>query len=129
MLYQCELTIPANTPETSPASAILKLARGVSTVREVEFPDGCSGLAHAKLDHGGWQVLPWTRGEWATSSGGVVKDASPYPIQEPPFEFVVFGYNEDEVHEHTLQIRVIMREGETEEFLNLAQFLDALRGH
>lgn len=129
MLYQVSLTIPANTPETEPVSERLTLTLGVSTRREVEFPDGCCGLVGAAVHHLGVQIVPWSHGIWVQSSGNVVVDDSPYPLTTPPYFFTLFAYNEDTVNEHTITLRIIMREGEVEEYLNLEQFLNALRGY
>ena len=129
MLYQRSLTIPANTPATAPVSETLKLTLGTSTRREVEFPDGCVGLVGVRVKDKGWQVLPWSRDEWLISSGNVVVDESPYPITSAPFIFTITGYNTDTVNDHTVQLRVILREGEAEDLPMLDQLMAALRGY
>lgn len=129
MLYQCTLTIPADTPVTAPESAILKLAAGVSTRREVRFPAGCQDTAHVRIFHGGWQIVPWTRYEWLHSNDETVVDESPYPVPVDLNYFTIYAYNEDPNNDHTVQVRVQMHEGEPLEFLYLEQFLQALRGY
>lgn len=128
MLYQRTLNVPASTPETEPVTATLKLCAGVSTRREVVFNDGCHGVVHVRVNHGGWQLLPWSRDEWLAADGETVVDESPYPFDDTMNLLTIYAYNEDTVNDHEVQLRVIMREGETEEFLNLGQFLEALRG-
>jgi len=95
---------------------------------EVEFPAGCQGLVGVRVNDKGWQVLPWSRDEWLVSDDFVPSCDAPYPVMSAPFIFTIYGYNEDTVNGHTVKLRVIMREGVTGEFLNLSQFLDALRG-
>lgn len=129
MLYQCTLTIPANTLVTAPESDILKLAAGVSTRREVYFPVGCQGTAKVRIFHGGWQIVPWSRDEWLHSNDETVVDESPYPVPLGLNSFTIYAYNEDTVNSHTIQVRVQMREGEAVEFLQLGRFLDVLRGY
>ena len=128
MLYQRSLTIPANTPESSPVSATLKLTVGTITRMEVEFPAGCVYQVGARVRDKGWQVMPWTRDEWLNSENYVVFCDAPYPLASAPYVLTLIGYNEDTVNDHTLQLRVTLREGEIEEFLMLEQFLDTLRG-
>lgn len=129
MLYQRSLTIPANTLITAPESETLKLTVGTVTRMEVEFPAGCLYLVKVRVNDKGWQVMPWTRDEWLCSENYVVFCDAHYPITSAPFIFTIYGYNEDTVNDHTVQLRVTMREGLTEEFLMLGQFLDALRGY
>jgi len=128
MLYQKTLVVPANTPITALVEEALELPIGVSTRREVVFHDGCEGLVHIRVFHSDWQIMPWTREEWLEASGNVVVDESPYPISSAPLLFTISGYNTDTANDHTVQLRVILREGETEDFLELERFLDALRG-
>jgi len=128
MLYQRSLTIPAGTAEADAVSETLILALGVSTRREVYFPAGCNGLVYVKVFNGGWQVVPWNRDEWLSSSNETVVDESPYPIPDDPEFFTVVAYNSDPDNAHTIQLRVQMREGRSEEYLNLERFLDALKG-
>ncbi|MBU2685570.1 MAG: hypothetical protein KKF27_20205 [Gammaproteobacteria bacterium] len=128
MLYQRTLNVPASTTETAPATATLKLCAGVSTRREIVFPDGCCGLCHVRVNHGGWQLMPWSRDEWLAADGETVIDGSPYPLDETMNTLTIIAYNEDTVNAHEVQVRVTMHEGVSDEFLNLGQFLDALRG-
>lgn len=128
MLYQKSLTIPANTAEADAEEAILELTIGVSTKREVHFFDGCADLVHVRVEDAGWQIMPWTREEWLTASGETITDESNYPIVTKPKFFRVYGYNEDTVNDHTVTLRVTMREGKLEEFKYLQQFINSLRG-
>lgn len=129
MLYQYTLLVPANTLVTAPESAVLKLAAGVSTRREVYFPAGCQETAHVRIFHGGWQLVPWSRDEWLHSDDETVIDESPYPVPVGMNSFTIYAYNEDLANNHTIQVRVQMHEGETVEFIQLQQFLDALTGY
>ena len=129
MLYQRTLTVPANTPETEPVSATLKLCAGVSTRRELVFHDGCHGLVKGRVNHGGWQLMPWSRDEWLAADGETVVDESPYPLDETMNAIVLMAYNEDTVNDHEVQLRVTMHEGEADDLVNLSQLMDALRGY
>lgn len=129
MLYQRSLTIPANTPASDPESATLKLTLGTVTRVEVEFPGGCCGLVGVRVYDKGWQIVPWTRDEWLVSDDFVPASEAPYPMPSAPYILTLFGYNTDTVNDHTVQLRVTMREGEIEEFLALDRFLDVLRGY
>ena len=127
MLYQRTLTIPKSTPATSPVSATLKLCAGVSTRREVVFNDGCHGLVNVHVNDAGWQLMPWSRDEWLHADGETVVDDSPYPHDAAPYTLTIWGYNEDTVNEHEVQLRVTMHEGEADGLANLGQLMDALR--
>jgi len=125
MLYQRTLTVPANTPETEPVSATLKLAYGASTRREIEFPDGCHGLVHVRVNEHGWQVLPWSRDEWLASEGSVIVDDSVYPLETVPYVFTLIAYNEDTANSHAITLRVQVAEGAIA--AGLARFISALK--
>lgn len=125
MLHRKSLTIPANTPEASPVSATLILTHGVSTRREVEFPSGCHGQAHVRVYDPGKQIIPWSREAWLASDGNVVVDDNVYPVDNPPFEFVMYGWNEDTVNDHTITLRVQMAGGPVA--AGLARFIEMLR--
>ena len=125
MLYQRTLTVPANTLSSTPVSATLKLAYGASTRREIEFPDGCHGLVHVRVNEHGWQVLPWSRDEWLAADGNVIVDDSVYLLETPPFTFTIYAYNEDTVNNHTITLRVVVSEGIIA--AGLAKFISALK--
>lgn len=128
MLYQCALTIPANTPSTAPESAELQLMFGTITYIEIEFPAGCVGLVGAQVYDGPLQIVPWTPAAWLVSDDHNVAVQTLYSLWQPPFTLYLDGYNEDTVNDHTLQLRVTMDEGRPEEYPMMAQFLAALRG-
>lgn len=125
MLHQKTLTVPAGTLITAPVSSVLELAYGVSTRREVYFPDGCHALCHVRVDYLGAQIIPWSRDEWLASDGGVVVDDSTYAIEDSPEEFTIYAYNDDTVNAHTITLRVQMVTGAIP--AGLAKFVDLLK--
>jgi len=129
MLYQRTLNVPANTPETESVPTTLKLCAGVSTRREIVFNDGCHGLVHVRVNHSGWQLMPWSRDEWLTADGETVVDDSPYPLDETVNTLTLVAYNEDTVNDHQVQLRVTMHEGKADDLVNLSKLMDALRGY
>jgi len=112
MLEWLTLTIPAETPKSAPVT--VELAVSLGTVDEVWLfmPHGHNGLAHLQLwvkDH---QLVPWTRGEWATVAGAWLRTRPRYTLTDQPTVFVLKGYNEDDTYPHTAYVAVEMDYGE-----------------
>lgn len=100
MFYDFPLSIPANTPESSPAEQEINLTYGVITHVEVEFPPNCAGLARGRVLQHRHQLWPTNIDGWFRTDGDVIKWEDCYEMFEPPFDLVIQGYNEDDTFPH-----------------------------
>ena len=112
MIYTATITIDANTAEVDAVRTVLRVGKGLIWRIEVEFPPGCAGLAHLKINDGLYQLFPATPGESFASDGTVIGFDDLYLKNSAPFEFVITTWNLDEAWPHTLQVRVAMASAE-----------------
>lgn len=106
MIYTGDITIPANTPATSPTIERIPIALGIIYKIELQFPPGCAGLTHIVINDGGYQVWPSTPGKDFATDDYTISFEDTYLKQASPTEMQVYGYNVDETYEHTIQIRL-----------------------
>jgi hypothetical protein len=105
MFYDFPLSIPANTPESSPEELEAKLTYGVITHVEVEFPLNTGGLARGRIFHEAHQVWPTNPDSWFRSDGRAIVWNERYELFEAPYTLVIQGYNEDDTFSHELIFR------------------------
>lgn len=106
MFYVLPLTIPANTLETDPVEEELGLTYGVIQRVEIEFPPGCAGLAHVKVQYHEFDLYPSNPGTWFSGDGFTIAFDDNFPVTEVPHAVKVVGYNEDDTFEHTVTVRI-----------------------
>ena len=106
MLFKTDLLIPITATKVSPVTTEMKLCIATITRSFVLFPAGCAGLAWVQIWLSGHQLIPWQRGEWLRGDDHIIRDDSRYPVGEEPRLLRIFGYNEDTVHPHTVQVGV-----------------------
>jgi hypothetical protein len=105
VFYEFPLTIPANTPATAPTQQTVELSPGTISRVELQFPRGCVGLVHVKVLHALHQVWPTNPDGDISSEGYNVAWSDDYDLSEPPFQFILSGYNLDDSFPHTIIFR------------------------
>jgi len=103
MLYTTSITIPANTPASSPVTKDIMLKSGVLTKVSVLIPAGHFALAHLIIRYGGTQIIPDVgdiSGDDETLSWSEYID-----IPEPHRTLTLVGWNDDDTYAHTFYIR------------------------
>ena len=117
MIYVDTITIPANTPSSSPVKKTIQVQRGFVKGGNVIFPAGCAGLAHAYIVWNGSQLWPSPDSPVSTFSGdNYVFSLEPFDITTPPFSFDIYGYNLDTVYDHTVTVELVLTK-EVSEFM------------
>lgn len=106
MIYTRNITIPANTPASNPTLQRMKISLGLIYKVEMQFPPGCGGLAHIVINDGGYQVWPSTTDSDFATDDYTISFEDTFLKQADPAEMQVYGYNEDETYEHTIQVRL-----------------------
>lgn len=112
MFFDYALTLPANGASDDPTELEVKLAHGVVTHVEVEFPPGCAGLVYAYVRRGLYQVWPSNPDGQFKTDGRAIVWADYYEIFAAPFNVTVGGWNTDDTfaHEITFRFEITPRE-------------------
>lgn len=128
MLYEFNLTVPANTPATVPASVEASLAPGKVVQAGVLFPTGCVGLVRAYVTRSSHQVWPSNPDEQLRGNGQAVVWPEDYDLDDAPFGFVCYAYNLDDTYPHTLTFSfAVIDAAKAEAAQQAASFLGRLR--
>jgi hypothetical protein len=106
MIYETRLTIPHNTPETSPLTVTLPLHPGVVNQFDLYFPPGCVGLVHARVFTWARQIFPSNPDSDFSGNDMLIHFPEQMELVDPPFAFVLLGWNLDDKFEHTVTLRV-----------------------
>lgn len=131
MFYDFAITVAASTTEANATTQRMKLTKGVVHRLEIQFPDGCAGLAHVRILEDGHQFAPTNpSGNFASDGHTIVIDEH-YELQSSPYSFKAVVWNDDDTYSHTIYVRVGVLRGEfwllfTRVINGLAKFLKAL---
>lgn len=133
MLYEFDLTIPANTLPSAPLKLDVVLDAGVITGVQVQIPNGCVGLTHARVYDGNHQLWPSNPDNDFKGSGHVLDWRESYPLEREPFSLTLVGWNNDDTYQHTITFRFelaaitdVVPEDEGQQPLTLADILAGL---
>ncbi len=105
MFYEYSIAVPANTTEADPVEQQLPLALGIIHRVEVQFPAGCAGLVHVRLEHHSFGHLP------TNPDGNFASDDYTIPVDEnlnfavQPFSVKAILWNTDGTYSHTITLR------------------------
>jgi len=106
MFYEFPITVAVGKTRVAPEVEEIKLTHGLIHRLEVEFPDGCDGLVHARvmwLDH---QVWPTNPNEYFTSDGHVIVIDDYFELYGPPYLLKIEGWSEALLYSHTVRVRI-----------------------
>lgn len=106
MIYSFDFEIPRDTSFYNPQHNILPISEGLVYRVEFQFPSGCAGLAHIQVYDGGHQVWPsHPHNDFAGNNNTIAFDDLLMKSQ-PPFQFDLYGYNDDDTYHHTIFVRI-----------------------
>jgi len=106
MIYETHLTIPKNTPITVPVTASMPVHPGIVKQVSVFFPAGCCGLARVYIKWWERQVWPSNPDSYFMGDGQNLIFPEDIELVDPPFEFVLVGWNLDDTFSHTVTLRI-----------------------
>lgn len=106
MIYSALITNTPGGTAQNPTRTVLKITKGLIWLMEVDFPSGSMGLAHVQLFDGSYQLLPASPGKTLSGDGRLLRYDDLYLKEAAPFELVIVSWNEDELWDHTIQVRV-----------------------
>lgn len=106
MIYQAQITLPANTPRSDPVEQEIIIHPGTLTQVDLEFPDGCAGLARLQILH--WDVLlfPSNRDGFFSGDGSYISFSEEITFDEAPYTLTIRGWNLDDTFPHSPIVRL-----------------------
>ena len=104
--YILDLTIPKNTPETSPVEQPIEIKEGVITRVGVLIPAGMHALAGMRILYGIEQLFPRQKDTWLKGEDESIVADEYWDLVEQPITLRVQGYNLDDTYDHTFYIRI-----------------------
>jgi len=128
-VYEVELTIPANTPETAPVEKSVTVEGAVLDAMHFLIPDGHVGLARLAIFYGIKQLFPYETGTWLRGNAESFSLTLKWKLPEPKLDLLLKGWNEDDTYPHTFYVRMEVAE-EVEEarpWRVIADFVAILR--
>jgi len=108
MLYEFQITTPANTPEASKKKTVLELELGVIVRTIIEFPPGPAGLLHLQINRAMHQLDP------RNLNGSIIGDRTFldfeewYELTEEPYQLEAYTWNEDDTYQHMVIVRFVL---------------------
>lgn len=105
MFYKYSLKIPQQTLESDPEVKLIRLPKGTITQIDICFPDGCFGLAKAKIIHNEFQIFPSNPEAWISWNNYCVSFKEDYELLEAFNQLILKGYNDDDSYPHTITFR------------------------
>jgi len=108
MIYVTTVSIAPSTSRAAPETKTIELVPGTIRHVEVEFPDGCAGLAHCQIWRWGHQLWPSNPGASFASNAYVVSWDEDFSLKDWPHDLRVEAWNLDDTYSHTLRVRVVL---------------------
>jgi len=126
MIFCSTITTSSVTPRSDPLRTVMQVTAGLVYLIEVEYPAGCCGLTGVRLLDGNYQLFPATPEEWLRGDGVVARYDELYMLSAAPYELIIETYNDDEVYDHTIQVRLGMAttKAEMSRYMPLLSFED-----
>jgi len=106
MFYAWDIELTRGRTKTTRQKTVLKVEKGTITRFELVFPTGCCGLVYVHIDQALHQIFPKNPDYQLTGNGSTIVSTDEYPITEPPFELDFYGWNTDEIYDHTITVRL-----------------------
>ena len=106
MIYSKHIVTPADTKLTALKSTVLRITKGLVFKVEFYFPCGSAGLMGVAVFDGAFSVWPSNIGEFITGDDLLISFDDLYLKEQAPYQFNIYTYNLDTVHNHALDIRI-----------------------
>jgi len=106
LIYNFQITVPANTAITVPVEQDLKLTHGVVHKLDINFPPGCVGLVGIGIFNAIHQVWPTNPEEMFFADDETISFREHYELITDPYILTARLYNLDDTFEHTITVRI-----------------------
>jgi len=102
MHYDFDVEIPANTSEANKLKIVKTVNYGIIRKVGIYFRGGCADNAHVKIFRFEQQIFPTNlEGSYAFDNYAVEFEEY-FPILEKPYELIIYAWNTDPNHLHTI---------------------------
>ena len=105
-LYVVDVTVPADTAQTSPKEETVKIEEEVVVSVECHFPPGCRGMVYTACYYGEEQIFPRPHGSYLHGDGETVKWQEYYELPEKPCTLTIRGWSPGTSYDHTITWRI-----------------------
>lgn len=127
MLYEFDVTSPANTAASAPTEVLARLNKGLVTQVQVQIPSGCIGLTGAQIWRGNSQIWPSNPGGYFKGDGLVLTWDEDYTLADEPLSLRLCVWNTDDTYAHSVTFRfALLGLAQAEEQRGLAGLLKRL---
>lgn len=106
MYYAWNITLTKDGSSASPEKTVLLLEKGTIIRCETVFPSGCAGLVFTHIDDALHQVYPKNPDYQYSGNGESIIASDEYDLKEEPFQLQFYGWNTDEIYDHTITVRI-----------------------
>jgi hypothetical protein len=106
MYYAWNITLTKGNTATTPEKTVFQLENGIITRCEIVFPSGCQGLVFCHVNHALHQVYPKNPDYQYAGNGEKILATDEYELNEEPYQLEFYGWNTDEIYDHTITIRI-----------------------
>jgi len=106
MIYVFDITTTKNTSSSNKKKTVLRMEQGIIYKIEISFPPGSAGLLHLQINDALHQVWPTNEGASFSGDNVEIDFENEYPLIAPPYELSAYTWNEDELWDHDVTIRL-----------------------
>lgn len=129
MIYEYDLTIPANTLVSAPVRQIMLIDRGIIHKVEVEFPGGSNKAVLVTIRDALHQVYPTNPDGQLKANNFTISGSEWLEVEEPPYQLEAYGWSPGTTYQHVITIRLYQLPREVlEPGRDAMNFLGRLRG-
>lgn len=108
MIYSVDLTIPAQTGSARLARQSQAVGPGECVQQFLTFPDGCAGLAFARVVVREQVLWPTNPDAWFHSNNITLQIGDRFEIDGSGEVFRLEGYNDDQLNPHTITLVLVV---------------------
>jgi len=127
-LYTDVITVPADTPETSPVTKTFEVWEDYITLIGVYFPPGCAAEVKVRCYYGSEQIAPLPKGSYFAGNGNFVEAPMRWKTPEKPCPIRFEAYSPDTDYDHSPILYIeTMDEEEAKPYKILNDFVSILK--
>jgi len=108
MLYAKHVEFPANKTEAGKRQVRFNINKGWIYRAWLIFPPGCAGLVKIRVLHQGHPIIPVNKTDYVKADNYVFELPMFYEVPEEPYQITFEGWNEDDVHPHTITLMLLV---------------------
>jgi len=107
MIWTTSITIPPNTPSTSPVEQSFTIKGDYLVGVSVLIPAGHHAVAGLRIYYGNRQIIPANEDGWLRGDDESLYWSENMKLPEPETTLRILGYNDSTNYDHTFYIRFI----------------------